>query len=84
MEKRNISTYRTQRANEENDVIQLVMVIIMSKTAHLMYFLLNTEESRPSWARYLNEKHRSIVSASDGVLFQLWLGKLDTIMTCHT
>ena len=62
MEKRNISTYRTQRANEENDVIQLVMVIIMSKTAHLMYFLLNTEESRPSWARYLNVSEMSYLA----------------------
>ena len=32
-----------------------VMVIRMSKMAHLMYFLLNTEKKTyPVWARYLN------------------------------
>ena len=38
------------------------MVIIMSKTAHLMYFLLNTEENRPSWARYLNVSEMSYLA----------------------
>ena len=43
-----------KRKNEKNDVIRLVMftskvmVIRMSKMAHLMYFLLNTEKNRPS------------------------------------
>ena len=54
MQKWNISTYRAQRVDEKNDVIRLVMftskvmVIRMSKMAHLMYFLLNTEKNRPS------------------------------------
>ena len=54
MQKWNISTYRAQRVDEKNDVICLViftskvMVIRMSKMAHLMYFLLNTEKNRPS------------------------------------
>ena len=38
------------------------MVIIMSKTAHLMHFLLNTEENRPSWARYLNVSEMSYLA----------------------
>ena len=61
MQKANISTFRAQRVDEENDVIRLVMftskvmVIRMSKMAHLMYFLLNTEKKTyPVWARYLN------------------------------
>ena len=61
MQKWNISTYRAQRVDEKNDVICLVMftskvmVIRMSKMAHLMYFLLNTEKKTyPVWARYLN------------------------------
>ena len=47
-------TYRAQSVDEENDVICLVMfpsnvmVIRMSKMAHLMYFLLITEKNRPS------------------------------------
>ena len=54
MQKWNISTYRAQRVDEKNDVICLVMfisnvmIIRMSKMAHLMYFLLNTEKNRPS------------------------------------
>ena len=39
-----------------------VMVIRMSKMAHLMYFLLNTEKNRPSLVkcvRYLNASERS-------------------------
>ena len=46
--------YRAQRVDEKNDVICLVMytskimVIRMSKMAHLMYFLLNAEKNRPS------------------------------------
>ena len=54
MQKWNISTYRAQRVDEKNDVIGLVMftskvvVISMSKVAHLMHFLLNTEKNRPS------------------------------------
>ena len=54
MQKWNISTYRAQRVDEKMDVIRLVMftskvmVIRMSKMAHLMYFLLNTEKNRPS------------------------------------
>ena len=60
MQKWNISTYRAQRVDEKNDVICLVMftskvmVISMSKVAHLMHFLLNTEKTNPVWARYLN------------------------------
>ena len=61
MQKWNISTYRAQRVDEKMDVIRLVMftskvmVIRMSKMAHLMYFLLNTEKKTyPVWARYLN------------------------------
>ena len=51
MQKSNISTYRAQRVNEENDVIRLVMftskvmVIRMSRMAYLMYFLLKTEKT---------------------------------------
>ena len=54
MQKWNISTYRAQRVDEKIVVICLVMftskvmVIRMSKMAHLMYFLLNTEKNRPS------------------------------------
>ena len=55
LQKGNISVYRTQRAVEKNYVIRLVlftpkvMVIRMSKMAHFMYFLLNTEKkNRPS------------------------------------
>ena len=68
MQKWNISTYRAQRVDEKNDVICLVMftfkvmVVRMSKMAHLMYFLLNTEKNRPSlgkWVRYLNASQRS-------------------------
>ena len=67
MQKWNISTHRAQRVDEKNDVICLVMftskvsVIRMSKMAHLMYFLLNTEKNRPSlgkWVRYLNASER--------------------------
>ena len=53
MQKSNISTYRAQRVDEKNDVIHLVMftpkvvVIRMSKMAHFIYFLLNTEKNRP-------------------------------------
>ena len=42
------------KVDEKNDIIRLlmftskVMVIRMSKMAHLMYFLLNTEKNRPS------------------------------------
>ena len=54
MQKWNISTYRAQRVDEKNDAICLVMftskvmVIRMSKMAHLMYFLFNTEKNRHS------------------------------------
>ena len=54
MLKLNISMYWAQRVDKKNDVICLVMytskvmVIRMSKMAHLMYFLLNTEKNRPS------------------------------------
>ena len=71
MQKLNMSTYRAQRKDEKNDAICLVMfaskvmVIRMSKTAHLMYFLLNTEKSRPSlgkWERFLNASERSYLT----------------------
>ena len=68
MQKSNISTYRAQRVNEENDVIRLVMftskvmVIRMSKMAHLMYFLLNTKKKDPVWARYLNASEMSYLA----------------------
>ena len=71
MQKWNISTYRAQRVDEKNDVICLVMftskvmVIRMSKMAHLMYFLLNTEKNRPSlgkWIRCLNTSERSYLA----------------------
>ena len=39
-----------------------VMVIRMSKMAHLMHFLLNTEKNRPSLARYLNASERSYLA----------------------
>ena len=54
MLKLNISMYWAQRVDKKNDVICLVMytskvmVIRMSKMAHLMYFLLSTEKNRPS------------------------------------
>ena len=66
IQKWNIPTYRAQRVDEKNDVICLVMftskvmVIRMSKMAHLMYFLLNTEKKTdPVWARYLNGSEMS-------------------------
>ena len=68
MLKLNISMYWAQRVDKKNDVICLVMytskvmVIRMSKMAHLMYFLLNAEKNRPSldkWVRYLNASERS-------------------------
>ena len=70
MQKWNISTYRAQRVDEKNDVIRLVMftskrmVIRMSKMAHLMYFLLNTEKKIQlgKWVRYLNPSERSYVA----------------------
>ena len=54
MQKANISTFRAQRVDEENDVIRLVMftskvmVIRMSRMVYLMYFLLNTEKKQTS------------------------------------
>ena len=54
MQKWNILTYRSQKVDEKNDVIRLVMltskvmIIRMSKMAYLMYFLFNTEKNRPS------------------------------------
>ena len=54
MQKWNILTYRSQKVDDKNDVIRLVMltskvmIIRMSKMAFLMYFLLNTEKNRPS------------------------------------
>ena len=54
MQKWNKSTYRAQRVDEKNNVIHLVMftfkvmIIRMSKIAHLMYFLLNAEKNIPS------------------------------------
>ena len=63
--------YGAQRVDEKNDVICLVMfaskvmVIRMSKMAHLMYFLLNTEKNRPSfgkWVRSLNASERSYLA----------------------
>ena len=54
MQKWNISAYKAQKVNEKKNVIRLVMssskvmVIRISKMAHLMYFLLNTEKNRPS------------------------------------
>ena len=68
MLKLNISMYWAQRVDKKNDVICLVMytskvmVIRMSKMAHLMYFLLNAEKNRASlgkWVRYLNVSERS-------------------------
>ena len=54
------------KVDEKNDIIRLlmftskVMVIRMSKMAHLMYFLLNTEKKTdPVWARYLNGSEMS-------------------------
>ena len=52
MKKWNISTYTAQRVDEKNDIICLVMftskvmVIRMSKMAHLIYFMLNTEKKQ--------------------------------------
>ena len=68
MQKWNISTYRARRIDEQNDVIRLVMftskvmVIRISKMAHLMYFLLNTEKTDPVWARYLNASEKSYLT----------------------
>ena len=69
--------YRAQRVDEKNDVICLVMytskimVIRMSKMAHLMYFLLNAEKNRPSlgkWVRYLNASERSYLAILQNIL----------------
>ena len=79
MQKWNLSTYRAQRVDEKNDIICLVMftskvlVIRMSKMAHLMYFLLNTEKADPVWAGYLNASERSYlaflqITVDNGVL----------------
>ena len=66
-----ITTDRAQRVDEKNDVICLVMftskvmVIRMSKMAHLMNFYLNTEKNRPSlgkWVRNLNASERSYLA----------------------
>ena len=66
-----IITDRAQRVDEKNDVICLVMftskvmVIRMSKMAHLMNFYLNTEKNRPSlgkWVRNLNASERSCLA----------------------
>ena len=68
---------RAQRIDEKNDVICLVMytskimVIRMSKMAHLMYFLLNAEKNRPSlgkWVRYLNASERSYLAILQNIL----------------
>ena len=77
MQKWNISTYRAQRVDEKNDVICLVMftskvmVIRMSKMAHLMYFYLNTEKNRPSlgkWVRNLIASERSYLALLQNTL----------------
>ena len=69
--------YRAQRVDEKNDVICLVMytfkimVIRMSKMAHLMYFLLNAEKNRPSlgkWVRYLNASERFYLAILQNIL----------------
>ena len=66
-----ITTDRAQRVDEKNDVICLVMftskvmVIRMSKMAHLMNFYLNTEKNRPSlgkWVTNLNASERSYLA----------------------
>ena len=68
MQKLNISTYRAQRVDEKNDFIRLVMftsevmVIRMSKMAHLMHFLFNTEKAHPVWVRYLNASEISYLA----------------------
>ena len=71
MQKWNISTYRAQRVDEKNDVICRVMftskfmVIRMSKMAHWMYFLVNTQKNKPSlgkWVRNLNAFERSYLA----------------------
>ena len=52
MQKWNISRYRAQKVDEKNDIIRLVMftskvmVFRISKIAHLMYFLPNTEKKQ--------------------------------------
>ena len=52
MQKWNISTYRSQRVDEPNGVIHLIMFtpramfIKMSQMPHLMYILLNTLKSQ--------------------------------------
>ena len=68
MQKLNISTYRAQKVDEKKDVIRLimftskVMVIRISKIAHLMYFLHNTQKTDPVWVRYLNASERSYLA----------------------
>ena len=57
MQKWSISKYRSQRVDQKNDIIRLVMltstvmVIRMSKMAYLMYFLLNTEKKQTQFGQ---------------------------------
>ena len=57
MQKWNISKYRSQRVDQKNDFIRLVMftskvmVIRMSKMAYLMYFLLNTAKKQTQFGQ---------------------------------
>ena len=75
MQKLNISTYRAQKVDEKKDVIRLimftskVMVIRISKIAHLMYFLHNTQKTDPVWVRYLKASERSYLA----LLQILWI-----------
>ena len=72
----NIPTDRTQRLEEKNGFICLVimfalgiMVIKMSKMAHFLYFLLITAKKSVSvWAKYLNKSERSHLALSKNAM----------------
>ena len=66
MQKWNISTDRTQRVDEKNEVICLlnmltpwVMTNKTSKMAHFLYLLLMTDQNITAWAKYLIASERS-------------------------
>ena len=72
----NIPTDRTQRLEEKNGFICLVimfalgiMVIKMSKMAHFLYFLpITAKKSVSVWAKYLNKSERSHLALSENAM----------------
>ena len=72
----NIPTDRTQRLEEKNWFICLVvmfapgiMVIKMSKMAHFLYFLpITIKKSVSVWAKYLNKSERSHLALSENAM----------------